>query len=201
MAELIEAVVTTGMIPRAARLDEPVQVAEPISLQEAKEHLRVVYDDEDDYIASLIVAARQMAEGKLNRTITQRAVEAGFSRWGDLVLRKPPVISVESITYTDDNGDEQVLEDFALRNRGHVARVALPYGAPWPALARQDEAIVVRYLAGYPPGEVPGPITQWMKLQIGTMYQQREGVVVGVSVSAVPEEITKWMLHPYMVYE
>lgn len=187
-------------VARMSLLAAP-EAVEPISLQEAKDHLRVVYDDEDDYIASLIVAARQMAEGKLNRTITQRTIEAGFSRWDELVLRKPPVISVESITYTDENGDEQVLEDFALRTRGHVAKIAFPYGAVAPALARQDEAIVVRYTAGYPVGEVPGPIIQWMKLQIGTMYQQREGVVVGVSVSAVPEEVTKWMLHPYMVYE
>lgn len=201
MAELIEATVTSGMIPRLARLDEPVQVPEPISLQEAKDHLRVVYDDEDEYITGLIVAARQMAEGKLNRTITQRSVEVAFPDWTNLVLRKPPVISVDSVVYVDENGDEQVFEDFALRNRGHVARIALPYGFDAPTLEPQDEAVIVRYTAGYPVGEVPGPIIAWMKLQIGTMYQQREGVAVGVSVSSVPEEVTQWMLHPYMVYE
>jgi uncharacterized phiE125 gp8 family phage protein len=184
-----------------ARLDEPVQVAEPITLQQAKDHLHEVYDDNDDLILGLIVAARQMAEGKLNRTITQRTVEAGFSSWDSMVLRKPPVITIDSVVYIDEDGAEQTLQGFVLRNRGHVARVALPVGFTAPTLAKQDESIVVRYTAGYPPGEVPQPIIQWMKLQIGTMYLQREGIAVGVSVASVPEEVTHWMLHPYMVYE
>lgn len=200
-SDLQTATVTTGALQIAARLDEPVQVPEPISLQEAKDHLHEVYDDNDDLILGLIVAARQMAEGKLNRTITQRTVEAGFSSWDNMVLRRPPVIAINSVVYVDEDGNEQVLESFALRNRGHVARVALPVGFTAPTLAKQDESIVVRYTAGYPPSEVPQPIIQWMKLQIGTMYLQREGIAVGVSVASVPEEVTHWMLHPYMVYE
>lgn len=42
-------------------------MTEPISLAEAKAHLRVVFDDDNDYIENLITAARQYAEGYQNR--------------------------------------------------------------------------------------------------------------------------------------
>ena len=39
---------------------------EPLTLKEAKAHLRVEFDDDDLLIESLIVAAREWAEGFLN---------------------------------------------------------------------------------------------------------------------------------------
>ena len=42
---------------------------EPISPAEAKKHLRVEFDDDDDLIEQLIRAAREYAEGFLNRRL------------------------------------------------------------------------------------------------------------------------------------
>jgi uncharacterized phage protein (predicted DNA packaging) len=42
---------------------------EPISLPEAKRHLRVEFDEDDELIQGLIVAAREYAEGFLNRPL------------------------------------------------------------------------------------------------------------------------------------
>jgi len=180
---------------------QAVEAAEPITLEQAKQHLRVVYDDEDSYISGLIVAAREMAEGKLNRTIKQRVRESAFCNWTNIVLRKPPFVSVESLSYIDSSGEEQYLEDYAVRSRSEPARIALPYGFSAPSVQPSDEAIVVRYVAGYPEGQVPQPIIQWMLLVIGTMYENRETMSAGVSVTSIPEEFFKWLLQPYMVYE
>ena len=180
---------------------QAVDTPEPISLEQAKEHLRVVYDDEDTYISGLIVAAREMAEGKLNRTIKQRVRESAFCDWSNIVLRKPPFVSVESLSYIDTSGQEQYLDDYAVRSRSEPARIALPYGFSAPSLQPNDEAIVVRYVAGYSEGEVPQPIIQWMLLVIGTMYENRETMSAGVNVTSIPEDFFKWLLQPYMVYE
>ena len=42
-------------------------MTEPITLAEAKSHLRVTFEDDDSYITALITAARQYAENYQNR--------------------------------------------------------------------------------------------------------------------------------------
>lgn len=202
-----EALVTSGMIPRLASFDEPPLVPEPISLEQAKIHLNLqgVIDDNDAMIQGLIVAARQMAEGRTNRTITQRVREQAFSNWYSMRLLKPPFVQVESVSYFDAEGNEQTLDSssYTVSTRREPASIALTGAARYsaPSLAAQDEAVIVRYTAGYPVGEVPAPIVQWMLLQIGSMYEHRESVIAGVSVTTLPEMYERMFLQTYMVYE
>ncbi len=111
---------------------------EPITLDEAKLHLRVTDNNDDSYITGLITTARQHMEGVLNRcfcTQTLRArldsfpdlpnatlkffiptysVESYLARAislmsGPLRLLRSPVQSVTSIQYLDANGNTQTL--------------------------------------------------------------------------------------------
>ena len=52
-------------------------MAEPITLTEAKNHLRGLNDDEDAYIETLITAARQYAENYQNRVYVEYATGTG----------------------------------------------------------------------------------------------------------------------------
>jgi uncharacterized phiE125 gp8 family phage protein len=170
---------------------------------QAKEHLRVVGSDDDAYIAALIVAARQTAEGRLNRALMPQTLQAGFVTWGEVVrLPRPPFISVEAVEYLDAEGVVQTLDPDAYIVADFVEPVGLmaSYGNPWPALREQPGAVLVTYRAGYLDG-VPQPIVQWMLLEIGAMYGSRESFVTGTIVSALPEQFTTWLLQPYMVYE
>ncbi len=47
-------------------------ITEPVSLAEAKLHLRVEHSDEDGYITALISSAREYAESFTNRLIAPR---------------------------------------------------------------------------------------------------------------------------------
>jgi uncharacterized phiE125 gp8 family phage protein len=181
-------------------------VAEPITLEQAKAHLRVVVADEDDYISGLILAARQMAEGRLNRTLVQRARAARFSGWGDrMPLLKPPVISVDNIGYIDETGGEVMLDASRYYltpvEEDELPEVELRSGESFPVLDRRAKPITVYYTAGYAAGQVPQPIIQWMLLAIGTLYANRESEVVGATVAPLPDDFMKWLLQPYRVYE
>jgi uncharacterized phiE125 gp8 family phage protein len=176
---------------------------EPISLAEAKAHLRVYLPDEDDYIAGLITAARQMAEGRLNRTLVQRSRTVTFDAMdARYVLRKPPVVSVDNVVVSGvDGAIDSTL--YVLRDYGEDSPPVLSaaYGSTWAAAIPRGAVLTVEYTAGYPDGEVPRPIIQWMLLAIGTMYENRETESAGVQIYSLSEDFMRWLLQPYMVYE
>lgn len=182
----------------------PTNPSEPISLDQAKKHLRVVFDDENDYISSLITAARQMAEGALNRTLMQRALIATFDSMDTRFwLRKPPIISVESIMVTDRYfADSELDADaYKLTPSADGMLIRPGNGSTWLTTVQGGGTLTVQYTAGYEPGTVPAPIIQWMLLCIGTMYENRETMSAGVQIYDMPEDFMRWLLQPYMVYE
>ena len=83
-------------------------MAEPITLVEAKLHLRVDISEDDSLITSLIVSARELCEAW-----TWRKVSTGtliqfcdfFPANGIIIIDRPPLASVTSIEYIDTNGD------------------------------------------------------------------------------------------------
>lgn len=188
---------------RMMALAEPMEVFEPITLEEAKHHLNVVYDDDDAYISSLIVAARRMAEGKTNRTITQRSITQFYSGYHGIRLLKPPFVSVDSISYFNEAEEEVALNtsDFMVGQCNGTTCLIAKSGFVIADMAPRPGAMKVVYTAGYPVGQVPEDLIHWMKLQIGSMYAHRESVIAGVSVAPLPDMYEKMFLQPYMVYE
>ena len=81
---------------------------EPVSLADAKTHLRVDVDDENDLIASLIVAAREYVETFTHRALVTQTWDLKLDQFpcrGEAIwLPKPPASSVTSITYTATDG-------------------------------------------------------------------------------------------------
>ena len=172
---------------------------EPISLAEAKLHLRVDGGDDDLLIGSLITAARQAAEtitGRQLMTARWRLVLDAFP--GPLLmhagsgssfslpahailLAKCPVQSVVSVEYLDMNGTTQVLpaSDYVLDAACEPARLSPVFGKTWPPTLPQIGAVTVTFDAGYgSASEVPEGLKSWIKLRVGSLYGHREEMAV-----------------------
>jgi uncharacterized phiE125 gp8 family phage protein len=189
----------------AATVDAPAPAGtEPITLAEAKAHLRVVFDDEDAYISTLITAAREMAEGRTQRAIVLRDEVLALDCFATPIrLPYPPLRAVTAIDYDDQDGAQQTLDDTAYRVNDYVtpARITRASGATWPTTAVQEAAVRVRYSCGYPtPSAVPTSLRQWMLLAIGALYENRESVTAGVQTYALPEDFMALLLQPHVVY-
>lgn len=200
----VEAQLNSAVVGEVQTLAVITPGEEPISLAQAKAHLRQYFDDEDDYISGLIVAARQMAEGRLNRSLVPQTRTATFDAADRCyTLRKPPLISVDAVYTVDEDGLQTAIDSADYRTTYAIdpPKLKPTSTARWHTAVNSGETLVVEYTAGYNPGEVPTPIIQWMLAVIGTMYAQRESIVVGVSVSSVPNEFLNLQLQPYMVYE
>lgn len=171
--------------------------AEPISRQEAKLHLRIIADvadvtahPEDAMVDALIVAARQGAEHITGRALMPQTWELALDEFeNEILLPKPPLASIVSIKYVDNAGVLQQIADGAWFQDAYSepAKLMPPYGASWPSTRCQPNAVLVRYIAGYANATaVPQEIKQWMLLRIGMLYENRESVAAGVTVSELP---------------
>ena len=170
---------------------------EPVSLWEAKLHLRVDFDEDDMLIASLITAARQAAETLTGRQFTTArwkqvldcfpgpslmGVPAGqaFTLPGHaILLAKAPVQSVISINYLDMGSVSQTMpvSNYTVDSACEPARITPVFGQIWPICLPQIGAVSVTFDAGYgTAAQVPEGIKSWIKLRVGSLYAHREEV-------------------------
>jgi uncharacterized phiE125 gp8 family phage protein len=180
----------------------PIQIVtppteEPVSLLEAKLHLRVDFDEDDMLIASLITAARQAAETLTGRQLTTArwkqvidcfpgpslmCVPAGqtFTLPGHaILLAKAPVQSVVSINYLDMGSVNQTMPalTYTVDTACEPARITPVFGQTWPICLPQIGTVSVTFDAGYgSAAQVPEGIKSWIKLRVGSLYAHREEV-------------------------
>jgi len=160
---------------------------EPITLDQAKLHLRVDTGDDNALISMLITTAREMAEKETKRAfitqIWQMTLDAAES---EIEIPKPPLQSVESITVIDEAGNESVVDashydvDKAQNSYG---RVRLKSGSTWPT-HRGFASFIVEFKAGYgdAAADVPEALKQAVLQLIAHFYENRESVEIPAGV-------------------
>lgn len=158
---------------------------EPVTLDDAKDHLRIDGAEEDALIMGYITAARLYCEGVARRAFVTQTRELALECWprgGYIRLPYPPLQSVTSITYTDSSGQNHTVpaDDYAVDTYAQPGRVVLGYGKSWPtATLRPGSSLIVRFVAGYGGAPVvPQTYKQAILLLVGHYYENREGVVL-----------------------
>lgn len=163
----------------------------PVDIEEAKQFLRVVNDEEDMLISSLISAATDKAE-----QITCRALaETEYTYYADEVpavfkLPNPPLISVTSVQALKDGVYTDI--DYTLNDSEVPAVIKISDTSS----DDDDKAFKVVYTAGYK--ICPDAIKQWILVQVSTMYEQRE-TFSEKSLSHMPRTFVDHLLDSYRV--
>lgn len=166
----------------------------PVTLEEAKAHLRVDFTDDDDLIEAMLAAATEYAEKFQGRALLDQTLDVYLDAFpvGAIELPKPPVIEVLGVYYRDGNNDEQEFTGYELDLASEPARIYVLSGGSWPTPAERLNAVRIRTRNGYldsssPQAEnVPKKTKAAIKLIIGTLYAQRETMVTGVTVTQIP---------------
>jgi uncharacterized phiE125 gp8 family phage protein len=184
---------------------------EPITLADAKVHLRLDITDDDAYVSSLIAMARRTIERGLGLSLISQTWDLVLDSWPSSLVQRPwgfaqslnappsprqairipnpPLISVTSITYDDPNGTLQTLASNQYRVLVGTPGLIVPAsGLSWPAIRSELEAITVRYLVGFGADAtlVPETLKHAIRLLVGTAYETREETITGTTVSKVP---------------
>ena len=163
----------------------------PVTLAEAKQHLRVDHSDDDAKINALISAAVSYLDarsGVLGRCIVTQTWELQLDEFPDeeIEIALGPVQSVTSVHYTDQDGVTQVIasSEYDVDIVSLVARV-LPVTS-WPQAKAEANAVHVRFVAGTSAASVPQAIKQAILLLVSHWYEERSTVNVGNISSVLP---------------
>jgi uncharacterized phiE125 gp8 family phage protein len=126
--------------------------AEPIHLDEAKDHLLVTGDDQDAVISRIIMAARSDCEDFTGRQFVTATYDLYLDVFPDVIeVPLPPLVSVTSIAYEDTAGDTQTMTstDYVVDTISEPGLISLAYGESWPATYGEANAIRVRFVCGH----------------------------------------------------
>lgn len=195
---------------------------EPISLDVAKNHLRLEDDfsADNDKVTRLIRSARAWTEEYLRRALCAqqwRLTLDRFPTWADadgplwwlfrrgiIELLKPPIRSIDLVTYIDTNGVSQTLvqgTDFIADVQGSNCRLEPVYGSFWPITQFRIATVQIDHTSGYtgsdgdPDNAIPEPIKTAMLLMVGAFYENREAFS-GMQTHELPFGVES-LLSPY----
>lgn len=155
----------------------------PVSLVEAKRHIRLEADDDDVLTYDLIDAATSHmdARGDLGRAmITQTWAQWFTASPGSPRLLIGPFQAVTAIDYYDSDGVLQSADiaNFETRLDGDFVTIQPKRGQSWPAADVRGDAIRVTYTAGYgdSPSDVPRGVRHALLMFAAHLYENRESV-------------------------
>ena len=152
----------------------------PVTLAEAKAHLRVDSSAEDTLIQAMIASATELAEQIMGRSIMPQTWEITLDEFPEAFeITRVPSASITSLKYYDEAGAQQTMLNtlYTLDSADDAgfAYVVPVYAGSWPSTRDQINAVALRYVAGYADAaSVPESIKAWIKLMIGAMYESRQ---------------------------
>ena len=184
------------------RISAPV--ATPVSVSEAKAHLRVDDTNSDTLIQSMIDAAVAHLDGWagiLGRCLVTQSWRQDYPAFASR-LRLPlgPVATISSITYYDADNASQTLASAVYTHLTDATGtyVTLKPDQEWPATYRRPEAVSITYVAGTSATDVPAAIKQAILLLVGAWYENREETVTGTTAAQLPDSVAvRALLAPY----
>lgn len=154
----------------------------------------------DPLLGVLIASARAAAEQHLRRYLISQTLDAYFDGFpknnGGFLL--PPLQSVTSITYVDVDGATQTLSAslYSVDIKSQPARITPAYDEEWPDTRVQNNAVIVRFVAGYgAAAAVPQCVKNWMLIRIKTLWDSRGQIVIGANgLAQIPSDFVDGLL-------
>ena len=188
-----------------------------VTVDEVKDFLRLQGTTSEDYlIQSFIKSAESYAENYMKRSINKQQWELRLDEFPDLdekvqdiELPRPPLSTVSSevvVSYVKDTtlGDTTSVAStaFTIDYYSEPGIIYPSYDNEWPDPKEIPNAVRVTYYSGYStPANVPETIKHWVKLRVGSMYENRESLMVGTGnfISELPHSYVDGLLDEFVV--
>jgi uncharacterized phiE125 gp8 family phage protein len=168
---------------------------EPLTLTEAKAHLRVSGTDDDATVLSYLAASRIRFERETGRQLITADYTFRLDRFprgmAAIRLPKPPLQEVAEIRYIDPAGDEQTLiegTDYIVDIDREPGEIRLAYDMTWPSTRLQPNAVEIDFTCGHGDAEtdINELIRGAIRLMLGQFFEYREDLIAGTIIAQIP---------------
>lgn len=147
----------------------------------AKAHLRIDHAEDDALLTEMLAASTDYIERQTNTALGAADYLMTLDGWpasGSFRVPRPPLLSIDSITYRDGDGQAVPLPSgsFAVDETERPARVVLIGNLPATPVA--PGAVRVSFRAGYEtPEDAPAALLHAVKMVLGHFYENREAAI------------------------
>ncbi len=166
-----------AMLTDGAATAQPL--VEPVTLAQAKQHLRITDDSQDMIVAGYISAARDWVEKFTGVLLAEREVAEGLDGLlPGVALRAWPITRATPVrvSYRTAYGEDQLITDAVVASAVRPARLFPAARSHWPLVGGGGGAAYAIVTAGFPdPADVPSVLRQAMLILIGAYDADREG--------------------------
>lgn len=167
--------------------------SEPVTVAEAKAHMRVSHAADDTYIGNLLKVVTQDAEEYTSRRFVTQTWLQYHEEWPcglEIQLKLGPVSAVNSVKYYDQDGQQQTFDgaNYELEGQALPPYLRLKDGAEsWPTLqALKPRAVEIEFVVGYgAAAAVPWKVKQALMIAAAELYWKRVPAEKGVAFGAV----------------
>lgn len=125
---------------------------------------------------------------------------------GYMRLRPGPLIAINSVKYWSTTQQTLAASAYVVDTGLIPGRFAFT-GAALPSVDNRPDAVTINFTCGYgaagddtttQQGKVPEDIKTWIKLQLGTLYENRQTIVTGRHIEDIEPYATA-ILNPYIL--
>lgn len=172
----------------------------PVSLASAKMNLRIDDSDQDDLITAWIEGITAHAEHYTGRSFVNQTWRVTLDTFPDAIELPPPVSSVISLKYLDEEGTEQTLDptDYIVDSVSEPGYLVPGVDKAWPATYDRINAVYVDVVSGY--GATYTDVPAGLRLYILAKLTEQFDPSVRVEKDTVQASFIDSMLDRYKVY-
>ncbi len=175
---------------------------EPVTVAEAKAHLRIDGAAEDILVGSLILTSRLHIEAALGLALVTQGWTLRLDRWPlapSVEIPMRPLQAISAARVFPASGAAAVIspDDYLVDTASAPPRLVRK-GSAWPLPGKAAAGIEIDFTAGYGPAvsDTPAPIRQAILLLTAHWYEHRDPIEIGSAETALPAALSELLL-PY----
>ena len=153
------------------------------STANAKGFMRIMGDEDNDIIYSMITSAFTEANERTNRNLVTATFELYLPSFrNEIPLPKNPVQEIVSVEYMDMDNNYVVLESanyYIYENLGVDTLVFSSH----QSVPNHKKAVRITFKSGYKSTNFPEDLKSWIRVKVSTLYEYREEFIVGASIA------------------